>query len=138
MTAVRSATAPRSLSIVLGYQYCLNLSPSSLDPPGARLLSPLSSLTVLDESGNLRLQVSGIGGGVAGLAGAVMATYRHLWLKELPYEAVSSPVVIPNLKTPSIVHESKMDKKLLDDAWNGPAMLDTVVSKNTKESNGWE
>ena len=68
---------------------------------GDRLLSPLSSLTVLDESGNLRLLVAGVGGGIAGLTGAVFATYRHLWLKELPYEAVSGAVVIPEIHSPS-------------------------------------
>lgn len=84
---------------------------------GDRLLSSLSSLTVLDEAGNLRLQVAGVGGGLAGLTGAVFATYRHLWLKELPYEAVSHAVVIPNIQSQSLNHESKMDKATIGRAW---------------------
>merc|ERR1711990_672005 len=84
---------------------------------GERLLSPLSSLMVLDESGNLRLQVAGVGGGILGLTGTIFATYRHLWMKELPYEAVSAPIVVPSLEQNSLLHESKMDKNILHQAW---------------------
>ena len=39
--------------------------------------------------------------------------------KELPYEAVSSPVVFPHLKSAALSHESKMDPAILAQTWKG-------------------